>query len=205
MSTSATEYDQKVTSLKTTDVLSKIDLYSEGLDTTDNYGTYLENTNLASAFDDNRQSYLYQKNTDLLAQMNESWNTNRFIKKSLDSEGKRIRLNNKTASRDIYKMRHEQFQLEFSTNFYKCMVKIMIVSIYAILTILVVSVLNIQGVHIGNMLAGIIIAIVASVYVFVLVIMVKDLSQRRIMDWERYYWKNKGKNSNDNGQSCTTP
>eukprot|EP00798_Chlamydomonas_sp_ICE-L_P014612 gene14612-biopygen23657 len=62
---------------------------------------------------------LYHKNTDLVAQMNESWNTNRHFHLTLDKEASRLDKGNKTAKVDVYRMRQEELQLEYTRNLYK--------------------------------------------------------------------------------------
>ena len=131
---------------------------------------------------------LYHKNTDVLAQLNESWNAHRFIHTSMSKEHQRLMKHNKTAKVDVYKMRQEALQMEFSRFFYECMNRIIICTIIAMSVIMVFSALLLQN-KVNMWVAGPVIGLVCLIYICGLIIIIRKLSQRRIMDWQRFYWK----------------
>lgn len=139
-------------------------------------------------------SLMYHKNTDLLAQFNESWNANRSLNIGLNNEKKRLEKHTKTAMVDIYKMRQEALQFEFDKYFYECMVRVISFSIFMLSIILTVSALQLLA-KFGLWVSIPLIVTALLVYIVGMVIMIRRLADRRIMDWQRFYWKKKPSDS----------
>jgi hypothetical protein len=158
--------------------------------TDDKYNDYVNRQSAKRSFGIGASvvNLMYHKNTDILTQLNESWNTNRFINTGLTKEKARLGKDNKVAMVDIYKMRQEELQLEFSRFFYECMIRIVLATIIALSAIMALSSLRLQN-KIGIWLAGVLIITICFLYAGALIIMIRQLSRRRIMDWQRYYWK----------------
>lgn len=133
---------------------------------------------------------LYHKNTDLIAQMNESWNKNRHFNLTLQTESERLSKGNKTAMVDVYKMRQEELQLEYSRHYAKAMTKIMLLTIFSIALMAIVVALYRIG-KIKKMLVVILAVVIAFYYTISVLSQVGALARRRALDWERYYWQSK--------------
>jgi hypothetical protein len=131
---------------------------------------------------------LYHKNTDLVAQMNESWNTNRHFHLTLDKEASRLDKGNKTAKVDVYRMRQEELQLEYTRNLYKVKKYIVIKTCMIICIAALVYRIHTSG-KLKKKFAIIIIAVVTIIYIISIIRDLTDANKRRHMDWERYYWK----------------
>jgi hypothetical protein len=156
-------------------------------------GKYYDHVNKAAtqrAFAANTavSNLMYHKNTDLVAQMNESWNTNRHFHLTLDSESKRVKQGNKTAKVDVYRMRQEELQLEYTRNMYDVKKSVVIKTGLIVALCTLVYTVHASG-KLNKKVAILIIAAFALLYTGWVLKDLTDANKRRDMDWERYYWK----------------
>jgi hypothetical protein len=169
-----------------------IDAVSRNIDSSNRYYDHVSAEATRRAFSTNAAAsrLLYHKNTDLIAQMNESWNKNRHFNLTLKNESERLSKGNKTAAVDVYKMRQEELQLEYSRHYAKVMTKIMLLTILSIALITIVVALFRMG-KIKKMLVVILAVVIVFYYTISVLSQLGGLARRRALDWERYYWQSK--------------
>lgn len=83
------------------------------------------------------QNLKFQQNTDLLAQLNESWNTNQYLASNIKSEETRVKKLDDMARREVYLFRHRILYSEYMASYYKMMTNILVLSMYTTLLLLI--------------------------------------------------------------------
>lgn len=146
-------------------------------------------------------AFMYSKNTDMLAQMNESWNTNKYIYKTLKNDKQRISRLSKEKMTELYRMRQTQLQLEYTREFYGKLSLIVVITLYATLLLLILAV-YMQHETSTPIVLWVIFASIAVLYTILIIIIIMKMSKRRIMDWQKLY-NEKGKTiKENNNQEC---
>lgn len=130
----------------------------------------------------------YQRNTDMLAQLNESWNANRYLFQTLATEEGRIGRMDSQAKKDIYKSRQGRMFTTYMTNYYVFATRMTIFTLYATLLILLPTALW-QAQYISFFMMVTMVAVVLGVYLFVAGVMMYQAAKRRTTDWRRFYHK----------------
>jgi cation transport ATPase len=171
---------------------------NQNLASSKKYTNYVNNqsTRQAQGINASTTNLMYHRNTDLIAQLNESWNANRHINNTLNNEIKRLDNHNKVAKVDIYKMRQSEMQLEYSHSSYQKKTRIAIATIIMVCTVTLVVALMGMG-RISRPITIILCTVILLAYVLYVISMVRDLGRRRDMDWRRFYWDSKLPNKND--------
>ena len=154
------------------------------------------NMNRKAVYDAN-----FQKNTDLLAQLNESWNANRYISKSLTTEQRRISSLDSQARKDIYRLRQESMYLDYMSRYYTFVTNVMIFTLYVTLLALLPAAMLHSG-RLSMYSVATIEGILLAFYLVILFVLYRRRAQRRTTDWTRYYWE-AGKVVTDSGNSST--
>ena len=131
---------------------------------------------------------VYQQNTDLLAQMNESWNANRHIARTLQKEHGRISELDKRAQVDVHRMRHHHLNNNYLRGYYSFVIKTLMTSVYATLLVMFTLALWMAGVIPTSMFILIGILILVAFFVIVIV-MYRYIVYKRRTDWNHHYWK----------------
>jgi hypothetical protein len=130
----------------------------------------------------------FQKNTDVLALMNESWNANRYIVNALGTESKRVNKLDSQAKRDIYKLRQENMFYTYKTAYYAFGTRVIILTLYATLLALIPASMWRSG-TIRTTLLIIIILVLLAVYAIVMFLSFAGAANRRKDDWTKVYWR----------------
>ena len=109
----------------------------QNLNSTSTYTNHINNQSAlrAQGLSASTTNLVYHRNTDLVAQLNESWNANRHINNTLNNEIKRLDGHNKVAKVDVYKMRQAELQLEYSRSAYYKKTGIVIATIILLTTV----------------------------------------------------------------------
>lgn len=136
-------------------------------------------TTLASATTDN---------TDLLAQMNASYDANDYIVQAVDSEQERIRALNSHAKRDVYKLQGQSMGTVYTED--QCKFLTLVTRLVMLASILVVAVISATSQNRISKRTGIILAVFVVLLVGVgFLILISTAATRRNNVWGHYYWK----------------
>lgn len=165
------------------DVLSK-------MDTLDKYSKYVETSRIVRDVMDTKYTHdmAYQRNTDLLAQMNESWNANRYIADMMQSEQKRIGNLDKQAKRDLYSLRHNYQHTSWMTHYYNFVFGILVFTLYVTFALLILAALW-RSETMGGWWLVVLGGVLLTIYAVILLILFRNTAMRRDSNWNQYYWK----------------
>lgn len=146
---------------------------------------------------------IFQRNTHLLAQLNESWNANRYIANSLTADEKRVARLDTLTKRDIYKSRQGRMYTTYMVNYYGFATSMAIATFFVVLLLLVpVAMWQVGKLSFHAMLiaAGVILAL----YLVLAWLLMRKTARRRTSDWRQYYWKlgSVKKDNRDNDENC---
>jgi heme/copper-type cytochrome/quinol oxidase subunit 4 len=142
--------------------------------------------------------------TDLLAQVNESWNSNRYIVNAVAREKQRVEQLDAQAKRDIYLSRQTQQSADYKTHLFACMVRVLIVTLIGTLLTLVPVAMWRAGALSGKALIFFVVLILA-IYMVVTVIIVRNAGVRRQGQWDKYYFSAKNLQSANSCSSSSSP
>jgi hypothetical protein len=135
-----------------------------------------------------RYDAAFQKNTDLLAQMNESWNANRYILNSLNKETKRVSSLDTQAKRDIYKLRQDELHMSYATSYYEFgTISIIITTYFTLLALIPISLW--RAGRLPVVLVMVVVGILALLFTIVMLYRFLIAGGRRKGAWRKFYWK----------------
>lgn len=152
----------------------------------------------------------FQTNTDLLAQLNESWNSNAYIVQSLGAETKRVGALDNVARRDVYRLRQNEMHTVYMINYYKFATRVLIFTLYVTLLALIPAAIFAAGRMAMWLLVGIE-SILLAIYLLVLIVVYYKSSIKRTTAWDKYYWSVKDVTggvvgeASETGCAVTTP
>lgn len=130
----------------------------------------------------------YQRNTDLLAQLNEGWNANRYIVNSLAIENKRVGSLDAQAKRDIYKLRQKYMYTAYMHEYYDFAIRVVMLTLYATLLLLIPAAMwKVDGMN--GALFFVIDGILLILYLVVLIVLFRNVGDRRKNAWRQKYWR----------------
>lgn len=129
----------------------------------------------------------YQRNTDLLAQMNESYNTNKYIDTNLRNEQIRLSKMDGNARRDVYMYRKRILYAEYMTNYYRMMAGVLALSLFVTLLLLVPAAMW-RADRLGFRTLIIVDAIVLTLFLAVLIFIFIRMGRRDVDDWKMRRW-----------------
>jgi hypothetical protein len=132
----------------------------------------------------------HQRNTDLLAQMNESWNSNRYILNAVSKEKKRLEQLDTQAKRDIYLSRQAQQSADYSTNLYTFLTRMIMFTLLTTLALLVPVALWRDDLLSATAMLFID-SILLCIYAVAVVVLVRHAALRRQTMWDQYYFSTK--------------
>lgn len=130
----------------------------------------------------------YQRNTDLLAQLNEAWNANRYIVNTLDKEQKRVSHLDIQAKRDMYRVRQSYSFARYMNNYYNMTTGVMIFTTIITLILLLPAAMFRQN-RMNLKLMVIIDGILLALYLIVLLVLFRNTAVRRENNWDQYHWR----------------
>jgi hypothetical protein len=135
-----------------------------------------------------RQQRDFAANTHLLAQLNESYNANRYIANTLTAEKQRVSKLDKASRTDVHRMRMSHLDTAYLDGYYQFMTRAAIFSTFmVVLTLLPVS-LWASG-SLSTMLMAPIVTLLLVVYATALALIYRNKIHRRNNDWNHRYWK----------------
>ena len=127
----------------------------------------------------------FQHNTNLLAQMNESYNANRYILNTLNKEDLRLSTLDSRARRDIYRLKQEDLHAVYAAQLYRFMRNLAIATLVVLLLLLLCVALY-QSDKLSFRTA---VAIGSTIIlVYLIVIIANRVSIRRTTDWSSYFF-----------------
>ncbi len=130
----------------------------------------------------------YQKNTDLLAQMNESWNANRYIVNAVRKESGRVNRLDGQIKRDVYRLRHDKLQDTYMLKKYDFGTNIAILTTYVML----LGMIPVALWSAGSFNATVMLFFVCLLLVFYalgIAALFMRAGHRRKGAWKQFYWK----------------
>ena len=158
--------------------------------TLDDQAQYVESTTMTQ--DDQDMRYLhdvaFQRNTDLLAQMNESLNANLAISSTIQGEEARIRALDSQSRKDLYRSHQGHMQAEYLRNYYRFATAVLI----ATLTMLLLLLIPVALVRLGRLPVGaalFLAAVLMLLFALGMLFYFVRAAKRRTSDWSKFYWK----------------
>ena len=130
----------------------------------------------------------YISMTDVMAQMNESANTNMYIAASLDKEIERVRKLDGSAKTGIYKVRQEHQYYSYMESYYNFVTRIMMFTLIVTLIMLCFVAVWRMG-HITGGMFWTLTLILLALYAIVMMIAFQNAAYRRKNAWDKYYFK----------------
>jgi hypothetical protein len=137
--------------------------------------------------DEYAQTVMFQKNTDLLAQMNESWNANAYLNSAIVGEQDRVHRADVDARRDLYRLRQQAMYADYMSHYYDAATRVVLLSIYVTLLLLMpVALWKMGRISSGQML--LLDGILLLLYLVVLVAICARTAGRCNGAWQQFYW-----------------
>ena len=144
-----------------------------------------------------------QRDTDLLAQMNEAWNANRYIYNAVSAEEKRVALLDKQAKRDLQGMQQSYMMTHYGIRYHSFASGILMFTMFVTLLVLVpVSLWRVGTLSSATMLW--IDGVLLFIYACIMILLFRDVALRRSTNWDQYYWRASKATSagSGSGDSC---
>jgi hypothetical protein len=127
--------------------------------------------------------------TDMLAQLNESYNANRYIVESTNAEHERIKRVDSLTKNDIYKMRQGVAYTTYMEQYYKFVTGLLTLTMFVTLLLLIPASMWRKN-ELGTAYMVVIDGIVLFLYIIILFFIVLSMARRRkTAGWDKYYWK----------------
>lgn len=204
MAASYDDVDMQSIAFKTQDLMRDLgakdsaDVASK-VGTLDQQAMHVERTRVVRDLMDTRYQHqmAYQRNTDLLVQMNESANANVSMLHTLSSELGRVSKLDAQARKDLYRSRQAHLQAEYLISYYRFATNVTVFSIVMVLALMLPVALWRAGVlplPALLVLDGVLLA----AFVALLLLAFMQTARRRSTAWDKYYWK-VGKIKTDDG------
>jgi hypothetical protein len=148
------------------------------------------NLQLQRAADNERyqHSSAFQRNTDLLAQLNESWDANAYIRRALKAEMGRVGRLDQLSRRDVQRVRETSLYTQYAARRYAFCGNLMAFTLVVTLLVMIpASFWRVDGMS-GTALV-VIDGLVLVLYALVVSVMFKGVAERRLYEWDRIYWR----------------
>jgi hypothetical protein len=129
----------------------------------------------------------YQRNTDLLVQMNESWNVNSYLANSVKGETVRMNKLDNLARRDIYMLRKRIMYADYMTNYYRMMTSVIVMALFATLVLLIPAAMW-RANRLGMKTLVVIDGIVLALFLLVMVYTFSRFATRNNEVWKQRRW-----------------
>lgn len=128
------------------------------------------------------------QNTDLLAQMNASYNANDYIVQAVASERVRVGTLDAHAKRDVYRLQGQSLGTVYTED--QCKFLTLVTRLVLLASILVVAVVSATSQSSITRRTGIILAVFVVLIVGVgFLVLISTAATRRNNVWGHYYWK----------------
>lgn len=167
-----------------------VDELKANMQAADKRNAYVQRSQMVSDAmkDEAAMDAAYQVNTDLLAQMNESWNANRYIERGVQKESDRLTRGEVTGRKNIYALRSRELQARFATN-YNGRVAFMaaLTLVVTLLALLVAAMFRAQRLGLVSLVA--ILGILIALYTVYVVYVVRQMGMMRLdSEWGKVRW-----------------
>lgn len=135
-----------------------------------------------------KQDEAFQRNTDLLAQMNESWNANSYIAKGVQNETLRISRSEAASRKDIYMLRQRGLQARYAVYYNATNTATACVTmIITLLCLLVAAMFKAQ--RMGMFMMVVVLGILIVLYGLYMVSVARIVGSMRLDDeWGKFRW-----------------
>lgn len=131
------------------------------------------------------------QNTDLLDQMNSTYDAHGYLSDAVASEQSRLAKLDDWAKRDVYRLQGQTLGVVYSQDKSKFLTMLTRVILFA--AMLVVTVLSVTSQKIISQRTGVYFAVTITTITGVVVILLVGIAAtRRNTAWGRYYWRNGG-------------
>lgn len=131
------------------------------------------------------------QNTDLLDQMNASYDAHGYLSTAVKREQSRLLHLDSLAKRDVYKLQGQSLGVVYSADkskFISLLTRIVVFS-----SMLVVGIVSATAQKFISRKTGVILGVsVMTITGVVLILMISGAATRRNSSWSRYYWRNTG-------------
>lgn len=137
--------------------------------------------------------------TELMSQLNESYNSNAYIRRSLSSEIARIELLDQRAQTEAYKKQNDMLQHDHAVQYGSFVMRALL------LTFMCTALMSLgigvwkEGGFLPEWILAILAVVVLIVYTLTLLLMFSATSKRRKTHWNHYYFNNP---EQDGGVGC---
>jgi hypothetical protein len=129
----------------------------------------------------------FHNHTNMYAQLNESYNANKYIVNTLSAEQKRINSVDSATKKDVYKLRQGLQYTTYMEQYYRFVTGIAMLTMFATVLILIpASMWRVNTMTTGSVI--VVEAIILVLYMVVLVALVLTMSRQRKNAWGKYYW-----------------
>lgn len=134
----------------------------------------------------------YNEDTGFMIILNDLANVNKFANATVDSEMQRLQRLRTRATSDLMKSKSEYMQLTYAIDYQKFQISFIQVTFF-FLILLSVALYYVQKQTEPNWYVfGTVAATLAVLYIFIIVIIFKNMQSRRKHDWNKYYfWTSK--------------
>lgn len=129
-----------------------------------------------------------QRDTDLLAQMNESWNANRYIYKAAENERGRLAHLDKMAKRDIQSAQQSYMMAQYGIRYHGFAVGVLMFTTFVTMLVLMPVALWRAG-SLSSTGMFLIDGVLLLIYACVMILLFRDVAVRRSTNWDQYYWR----------------
>lgn len=129
-----------------------------------------------------------QRDTDLLAQMNEAYNANRYIYNAVEGEKARLQRLDKQAKRDLQNAQQSYMMTQYGIRYRGFATGVMMFTTVATLLVLAPVSLWRAGV-LSDTVAALVAGVLLFLYACVMVLLFRDVALRRSTNWDQYYWR----------------
>jgi hypothetical protein len=129
----------------------------------------------------------FQRHTDSLGQLNEAYNANRYILDGLAREKARVDRVNAAAQREAYMEQQRFLMTHYRAEYYDTATSVAAYALLCFALVLMALAAWLQG-RIATATFGIVVALVAAVFVTITTFIVLRASRRRQARWNRYRW-----------------
>ena len=133
---------------------------------------------------------LYNSTTDVLQIGNDLGNVNNFVKNTYDLENKRISKVLDNSVNDVYLSRERFMLTKYNIAYQDFLTNVILISMFfSIICFFVISFTFYEKFKIEWKAAGVILGFILVIYLFVIIVMYRNLIRRRKDDWTKFYFE----------------
>lgn len=151
----------------------------------------------------------FQTTTDMLAQMNEAYNANRYIRSNLTAEHRRVARLDAEARKEMWKVRQRFLGTRYHTSYVRFKERVVLASMALTVVLMLLAALWRQG-TLWTWLFVVLVGLLVLAFAVLLIARLRRNGMRRKMHWNQYYWRvtgdaaNETKRATEAGGTCGT-